>query len=184
MYTTSYIFCTWHRLVVMVLKPAEESVHCGEYLRTVAETIWSDGHILHPADEGKERKNMLKEHVFNLKHLQGNCGTEPKKFPSFWPLSKAKPFPDINSCHLNQLFVHESDFYPTFLRAASPHRQHVLLTGVCHEADNQVGTSLAGLCRRRRSKEWKSASLFLSWPAAPPFSTWEEKHHQIVAGWE
>lgn len=50
------MFCTWHRLMVMVLKPAEEAVNCGEYLRTVTKTIWSDGHILHPTEKNKHVK--------------------------------------------------------------------------------------------------------------------------------
>lgn len=40
--------------MVMVLKPTEESVNCGEYLRTVTKAIWSDGHVLHPMDENNK----------------------------------------------------------------------------------------------------------------------------------
>lgn len=39
---------TWHGLLVVVFKPSEESIHCGEYLGAIPEPIWSDGHILYP----------------------------------------------------------------------------------------------------------------------------------------
>lgn len=84
----------------MVLKPAEESVNCGEYLRTVTKTIWGDGHILHPAEEKNEFKNKLKKH----KHLkQLNSGNELKKTLNLDLSIKPHLYLSVTSCHLNQL---------------------------------------------------------------------------------
>lgn len=42
----------------MVLEPPEESVHRGEDLRTVAEAVGRNGHILH-SEEDEEEKTVV-----------------------------------------------------------------------------------------------------------------------------
>lgn len=39
---------TWNRVLVMILKPSEESIHCREDLAPVAESFWCHCHILYP----------------------------------------------------------------------------------------------------------------------------------------
>lgn len=39
---------TWNRVLIMILKPSEESVHGREDLAPVAESFWCDCHILYP----------------------------------------------------------------------------------------------------------------------------------------
>lgn len=51
---------TWHRILVVVLEPAEETIDCREYLRTVPKAIWSDGYKFYPAKQKTKSKTLLK----------------------------------------------------------------------------------------------------------------------------
>lgn len=42
---------TWHRILIVVLEPAEETIDCWEYLRAIPKAIWSDGYILYPTKQ-------------------------------------------------------------------------------------------------------------------------------------
>lgn len=52
---------TWHRILVVVLEPAEETIDCGEYLRTVPKAIWSDGYKFYPAKQKTKSQTLLKK---------------------------------------------------------------------------------------------------------------------------
>lgn len=45
---------TWNRVLIMILKPSEESVHGREDLAPVAESFWCDCHILYPVRRSSE----------------------------------------------------------------------------------------------------------------------------------
>lgn len=47
---------TWNRVLIMILKPSEESVHGREDLAPVAESFWRHCHILYPVRNSKCRR--------------------------------------------------------------------------------------------------------------------------------
>lgn len=77
---------TWHRLLVMVLKPTEKSVYSRKYLRAISETIRGDGHILNPE---KKRKKYLQKLYKNYFHIKVTClvyssGPQPPTSKGLW----------------------------------------------------------------------------------------------------
>ncbi len=49
---------TWHRFLVVVLEPAEETIDCREHLRAIPKAIWSDGYILYPIKQKHQRQTL------------------------------------------------------------------------------------------------------------------------------
>ena len=55
---------TWHRLLVMILEPAEEPVNCGKNLASVSETFRRDGDKLNPERQGYDTRPLHNNDLF------------------------------------------------------------------------------------------------------------------------
>lgn len=49
---------TWNRVLIMILKPSEQSIHGGEDLAPVAESFWCHCHVLYPVRSSKCRRTQ------------------------------------------------------------------------------------------------------------------------------
>lgn len=55
---------TWHRILVVVLEPAEEPIDCREHLRAIPKAIWSDGYILYPIKQNTKGKHLQMHAIY------------------------------------------------------------------------------------------------------------------------
>lgn len=57
----SFRLLTWNRVLIVILKPSEKSIHSREDLAPVAESLWCHCHILYP---GRSRETMRHHRLF------------------------------------------------------------------------------------------------------------------------
>lgn len=66
---TSFRVLTWNRVLIMILKPSEESIHGREDLAPVAEPFWCHCHIFYPVRSSQCRsmrdQRLLQSRIYH-----------------------------------------------------------------------------------------------------------------------